>query len=438
MNNQNITRVLYDSLSKIVESGLLKDARVVLFGVNAPAYKSYVFLTSQQIPIHAIIDNRKHESGEIFCGLPVQSPEAVLLPWQPDVLVLIGSQYFDQMATQLREMGYGEKQVVSTIAMPIVNAGLSRFLRAACSYIRGKAHKKHLLKAHGDAASLILIPYAAIGDAYVLGSYLPAYLRGQGLDTCVFVVVGQACRRTMALFGFDPVEVVTQEQMDDLMTAGRLQGVKASRMICLTHNLVHTDVLVRFEMAGTLRWGYMVRRILLGLPDDIRPAVPENRVSTEVITSFFREHALTPGRTVVLSPYANTVMGLDFNFWNMLTDKFIAAGFCVCTNSGHPENEPPLKNTQAVFFPIEHARAIIEQAGCFIGLRSGLCDIIGLSEATKVVLYPDDASLFFSLRDCGFHIGFTEIVCNRPAEELCDLVMEEVRSSGKKETQHIL
>lgn len=426
MQNQKLTRILYERLSELVESGRLKNTRVVLFGVNAPAYKSYVFLTSRQIPIHAVIDNRKYESGEIFCGLPVQSPEAVLLPYQSDILVLIGSQYFNQMAAQLRGMGYSDKHIVCTIAMPAVNARLSGFLSWAWSYIRGKSHKNRLLKAHGDAASLILIPYAAIGDAYVLGSYLPAYLRGQGLDTCVFVVVGQACRRTMALFGFDPVEVVTQEQMDDLMTVGRLQGFGASKMVCLTHNLVHTDVLVRFERAGRLRWGYMVRRILLGLPEDSRPAEPQNRVDQKVIDAFFREQALTPGSTVVLSPYANTVMGLDFNFWDMLTDKLITAGYSVCTNSGHPENEPPLKNTKPVFFPVEHARAIIEQAGVFIGLRSGLCDIIALAQATKVVLYPDEDSLFFSLRDCGFHNGITELVCNRSPAELCDLVMEKV------------
>ena len=39
-------------------------------------------------------------------------------------------------------------------------------------------------------------------------------------------------------------------------------------------------------------------------------------------------------------------------------------------------------------FPLEIANSVVEYAGYFIGLRSGLCDVISNSKSKKIIIYP--------------------------------------------------
>ena len=34
-------------------------------------------------------------------------------------------------------------------------------------------------------------------------------------------------------------------------------------------------------------------------------------------------------------------------------------------------------------------KSIVERAGIFVGIRSGMCDVLNTAEAKKIALYPD-------------------------------------------------
>jgi len=56
---------------------------------------------------------------------------------------------------------------------------------------------------------------------------------------------------------------------------------------------------------------------------------------------------------------------------------------------------------------LTEAISIVEAAGIFIGLRSGLCDVISSAKAEKIIIYPDRVYQggkyidFYSLKNMG-------------------------------------
>jgi hypothetical protein len=52
-------------------------------------------------------------------------------------------------------------------------------------------------------------------------------------------------------------------------------------------------------------------------------------------------------------------------------------------------NEDPVPGTRAQDIPIPELIDAVEHAGTFIGLRSGLCDVVHTARARKVHVFPD-------------------------------------------------
>lgn len=101
-----------------------------------------------------------------------------------------------------------------------------------------------------------------------------------------------------------------------------------------------------------------------------------------------KENGLVKGKTVILSPYANTIANPSKEFWILLVEKFKEKGYMVVTNSGG-DKEPAIEGTKQVLIPFDITVPVVELCGTFIGLRSGLCDFIASAKAGKIIIYPD-------------------------------------------------
>ena len=51
--------------------------------------------------------------------------------------------------------------------------------------------------------------------------------------------------------------------------------------------------------------------------------------------------------------------------------------------------EEPLEGTLGISPTIGQVQSVVEWAGTFVGIRSGLCDVIREASCQKVALYPD-------------------------------------------------
>ena len=52
-------------------------------------------------------------------------------------------------------------------------------------------------------------------------------------------------------------------------------------------------------------------------------------------------------------------------------------------------DEKPLIGTESISPSLLELRSVVERAGTFVGIRSGLCDVIREAKAKKIALYPD-------------------------------------------------
>ena len=159
----------------------------------------------------------------------------------------------------------------------------------------------------------------------------------------------------------------------------------------------------------------LFRTFVFNLPDDALPERPVLKDAGDELDHIFEKYRLTEGKTVLLSPYANTLADLPDDFWVLLAKSLMEMGYRVCTNSSG-EMEPAVKGTVPVFFPLNIAPQFVERAGYFIGVRSGFCDVISAAEARKIILYDREnrffnssAYAYFSLNHMGLCHDAVEI-----------------------------
>ena len=149
-----------------------------------------------------------------------------------------------------------------------------------------------------------------------------------------------------------------------------------------------------FPWIGSLVNFYDLRQLakfLLGLPPDAKaegPRVPA--AIRQQAEQTFVELAGKPGRSVLISNKSNSNPNMPDGWWLALIDTLRAAGFTLFQNTLNPRNPNPgdrLPGTIPVDIPIEQVIPFCEAAGFFIGMRSGLCDLLGTSRTRIKTIY---------------------------------------------------
>ena len=157
----------------------------------------------------------------------------------------------------------------------------------------------------------------------------------------------------------------------------------------------------------------MYKYLFLGLQQEDKVKYPHKKINEKEIEKIFLENKLKPEKTVILSPYANTVIGFPTEFWIGLASKLKEKGYCVCTNCSGDEKE--IMGTIRLSVGLDIVEAVLNEAGYLIAMRSGFCDIVSNSDAYKIIIYPlyylfnSDVYEFCSLKKMGIGKNYTEI-----------------------------
>ena len=92
-------------------------------------------------------------------------------------------------------------------------------------------------------------------------------------------------------------------------------------------------------------------------------------------------------KIVIISPYSySSPFNLEKEFWIELTKKLKELGYIVMTNAS--KKEEIIDGNLRINFGFQEMIAIAEEIGFFIGIRSGLFDIISSTNCRKIILYP--------------------------------------------------
>jgi hypothetical protein len=375
-----MTSVVESAIDELQRSGRLKDAQLYAFGHTAATEQMRRRLGRYDITLTGILDNNPAKQGGSLHGVPVIPPRAITDAGVPSV-VLIASRFHSEMREQLVNLRYAG-EVIRVGAFSIETDAASGTDRD-----RGARLLDQLRVGHAGC-HLVVCPFGALGDVYWALAYLPAFAADRRrLPPAVVVVVGEGCRQVARLFGHDDVYSLTQVEMDDLV--GAVVGAGAQGVTIAHHDRPYGDgAPVRALDERFVTFTDMYRDLVYGLSPRAVPQVPSRDVvgqPSQAEPSWATE--IPRGRAVLMAPYAKSVVPVPWSFWEHTAERHLSQGDVVATLVHGDED--PVPGTLALEIPIPELLDAVEHAGAFIGLRSGLCDVVHTARARKVHVFPD-------------------------------------------------
>jgi len=317
----------------------------------------------------------------MYRNIPVTPPRLIQSYTYENSVVLIATRFYADMAAQLRQLGYvGEiVQVVEYNSFSEYSLSDETIKRKTERMQRGIETLKQIRERY-PAEHLVICPNNALGDVYWAMSFLPAYCEKHSICKVVIVVIGNGCRQVAGMFcAENSIIMINSCEMDELV-----QAVIYNREVnCVIahHDRPYTDNIIKWLDKHFLSFIDYYRYAVFGLSKGTQPVLP-NRLES------FENHRQIPGsQTVILSPYAKSVVDLPDSFWNKIVDEYSRKGLYLYTNI--VGDEKPINGTLPLSVPIRQMCSAAEHAGTFIGVRSGLCDVLNTANCRKVVVFPD-------------------------------------------------
>lgn len=371
---------MVSALDALEKEKLLKEKRIYLFGhCNATEELVDLFLARGYYPA-AILDNNKNKHGRMYKNITIEAPEEIMKDEEETTIVCIVARAYAAMSDQLKTLGYkGQiKKLVDYNSYAEYSLSDKTVVKMKARAERG-IEKLAVLKNKYEGSFYFLCPFCALGDIYFMMSYLPYFMQKRHIQKCVICVVGNACAQVVHLFGKYNVEILCQKDMDDIIQASLYTQDKDIY-------IPHQDRPYVIDLYKAL----YVKRIPLeqiyccgvfGLSVDTKPCMPRD------FNDFGNLEQIEIGKSVILSPYAKSVTELKNTVWKQIIENFHKKGYQCYTNVAG--DEVPLPDTIAISPKIAEIKSVVERAGTFIGIRSGLCDILRTANARKIVLHPN-------------------------------------------------
>lgn len=399
-----------EKIERLIDHGKLNQKQVGLFSLHFELYDAAKILHNAGIFPDAVV--QPYEGNEMYqMGIPVRSLKAFSSD-QSETVILIRMADYLQHRRLLSQYGYVINQnlyVDCEIKSLFFRIRLqwgdfwakARNLKSRCvgtyhalrKYIHcfydqfcGYRIYRNLRKNY-PRERIYVYDYTGMGDVYVFCLYLNACSLQIAPEGMAVTVIGNVSKRVADMFQIPNIVKLTRKDSAKLTHLARLMGERLNLypMTPFPSHL-HTDIYSHYLFGKQINMADAYRCVMFDLETDEK-AYPELPSQADNVEQLFTEHQLQPGNTVIISPYANTIIGYAPDFWERVTDKLKQWGFTVCTNCSGKEKALP--GTVRLSFPLEIAQEVLDYAGYFVGLRSGFCDIICNSAAFKCVLYPD-------------------------------------------------
>jgi len=415
MDNYEKARV-QKHVMRLVKRRLLIGRKIVLFGASGFSKDILTSLNEYGFSADAIVDNDSRKIGTRCLGMVVQKPEDVLLPFNNDNIILFYSPVFYKGITmQIKQMGYEKKHHIFAMNF-MFDDSMFIFAYMTFTKLRGLYWYKKITQGHLPNCKIFMAPYTGIGDIYLAGLFFNEYIKRNNITDYVFAVVSNACKKVADMFNIKNIVVLPRHQVSDDITLFERAIGRSLNIITLNDGWLG-DPLQWLRGYKGLHFEKMFRYFVFGFDDNVRHELPPIKDYSCEIDALFEKYNLIKGKTVVLSPYSNTLFDLPNDALQEIVNHCKTNGYTVCTNCAGVEK--PVDGTTAVFFPLNQAIAFINAAGYFIGVRSGLCDVISSAKAKKIIIYEKDGFFYksspyeyFSLRKMGLCDDAVELEYN--------------------------
>lgn len=369
-----------ENLDELMRKGSLQGKTIFLFGHCNATEELLELLHQRGMPVMAILDNNVEKHERICKGVRIVLPHSKIWSQYTNAVVCIVARAYHIMKMQLRDLGFqGEiYRLVDYNSYAEYSLSENTIIKKKERLDRGILQLNHIREKY-PGYFLILCPFSALGDIFLAMSYLPHFLAARHIENCVVCVSGVACKQVAELFGTYPVEAYAQKDLDELIQAciytedGNSYIAHQDRPYVVN---LHKALYIKCIPLETI-----YKCGVFGLPRETVPCRPTRWKDYPDLES------IISGKAVIFAPYAKSVTTFDETFWQPVVADFQERGYQCFTNVA--EGERPLGGTKEISPCISEMQSVVERAGTFIGIRSGLCDVIRYAGCRKIALYPD-------------------------------------------------
>ncbi len=409
----------------------LQNRKVIIYGLTQHVPAILRCLRSLGIQVSGLIDSNPQKAGYyIKYDLTCHTPEA-LFPRDPEKVVLIVSKYASEMRGVLYRYGYTSDQIVEIPADSGITAEkdtsaetLDREFQLAC---RGMELRSRISDKH-----MIVVQYGT-GDVYYACAMIRDYLKKSGIRDYILIIPdSSSCSKIPALFGISAWHACSMKEIALLYKAWEFFGSDYTNIRPFL-NLGSRLPRILGNTEDSPDWNHWLNALRYQYFAQYGPldfSVPDY-IDEDILSPKYEAMGYPRKRTVLLSPYANafsSVLTEKTDFWEKLAERLKQEGLIPVTNAAAKENA--IAGTKALLIPYEELPGFLNYAGCFIAIRSGLCDLAGSAGRCRFVHIYERGSAIrpqsWSLRKMGIHENTVDIVYQEDVQELLDSVMQAV------------
>lgn len=276
---------------------------------------------------------------------------------------------------------------------------------------------KKIVKKYGDDVKIFRTAWHGTGDYYICGLYLREYLMKNKIVNFIFLVP----------------DAGSESKVTELFDIYREHVLKISNPYGLTRFSEFMqqcyplckgfETSEQINFIGEYLKGYKGLTLIdfylyygFGLPATAKRDKPQFNEDKEYIIKIFESAGLLLGKTALIAPYSTCIMESELfaNMWEKIAKKLQSEGWSVATNCFGEEK--PIAGTAALSISYKDIVPFLDAAGKFIGVRSGLCDIISTSTCEKSIFYGESkfwgkekAKEFVDLEKMELSVGIKDI-----------------------------
>lgn len=353
---------------------------IYLFGHCEASLTLADFLLAKEVQIKGILDNSQQKQGLEYKKIPVVKPDIILEDNNANTVVFIVTRFYEAMNSQLRDLGFVGKVIKLVDYNTYAEYSLDEEVIARKTKRLEEGIKiLERVKLYYKDCFVLLCPFNALGDIYFAMSYLPMFLRKKCYKDVVICVPSIVCGDVARLFDITNIEVFSQNELDALIQA--VIYTEDKQCYIAHQDRPYVVDLHKILAIKLIPLDMIYRCGVYGLPIDTVPVEPVNW------KEYDRLNNIIEGKAVIISPYAKSVVGIQNDIWKEIVDDYKSQGYQIFTNV--VGDEVPLEGTEALTAPLNEMKSVVERAGTFIGIRSGLCDVLKTANCRKIALYPD-------------------------------------------------
>lgn len=324
-----------------------------IWGCNVIAKELYAVMEEQKVFVKSFLDSNIEKRHKKFC----------------DKIIISNEEIFDDDNTVniwITHNSYNS-------ALDMVQTFLSKRIRGIINVINCRdslTKEKEILYRNKynsviEKKEIFLYPLYSIGDAYIISCFLGNFLLENDISDYIIYLISPKVQQIFNMFQLQS-EIISESELFFLQKNTQCKNLHPSNS---------TYVLGEFKLINYYR-------------DDIFKLKSKGYCRPQIKKVEY-ERICKKSKTLIIAPYSNTLdHSIDDEFWTKLVREFSLLGFDIFTNCA--KGEKCIHGTKKVEVELSEIPSFVNYAGFFIGLRSGMCDLVCHTNAKKVFLYTNE------------------------------------------------